>query len=86
MPSTLNEFLENALKGQKLSEVASEDDVMKPFKDKAEKAMSDMVKNAIAGYGKGNAIRHIVDVLQSALPKDLHGFVIAKQNTKKIKW
>lgn len=69
-----------------IGEVTNEEDVMKPFKSKAEKAMSDLVKNAIAGYGKGNAIRHVVDVLQSSLPKDLHGFIIAKQNTTKIKW
>jgi len=78
MPSTLNEFLERAL----IKEVASEKDVMKPFKDKAEKSMNDMVKNSIAGYGKGNTIKHIIDVLKKAIPKDLHGFIQNQKNWK----
>lgn len=58
----------------------NEKQVMHPYKNAARIALADMVDNAIGGYGKGNAIKHIIDVLKKAVPKDLHGFIQHKDN------
>ncbi len=52
----------------------SEEEVLKKYKDNAISAISTLYKQASTGYGSGNAIGHIMDVLEQSIPKTNIGF------------
>ena len=68
---------------RKFEEAHSEEDTMKPFKDKAVKELTHVYDQAKAGYGTGNALGHIIDVLKKSLPSNIIGFLQDKHNWSK---
>lgn len=64
---------------RKFNEV-SEEEVLKKYKEEAIKAISILFKQASSGYGSGNAIGHIMDVLEQSIPKMNIGFLQNKSN------
>ena len=71
----LDEHLLSTKIVQLIKEITDEESVLASFKEKANAAMFELFRQAKAGYGKGNAISHLAEIITNSLggnTNDIH--------------
>lgn len=74
---------EQVTKYKKVFKEASEEEVLKKYKTDAIKSLSELYNQAKTGYGQGNALQHIIEVLKESIPENVIKFLHDKNNWNK---